>query len=94
MALRGSWKAALNEAKLVAASLQIDARSFRHRRTTDRKRFHNEHAPDENENEMIEAVESPMEANLYILCSKLDNVIGGPTVRFIAAMQIYDAFCF
>ena len=34
VALRDSWKAIWNEAKLVASSLQIEVKNFRHRSTT------------------------------------------------------------
>ena len=65
MALRGSWKAVWNEAKLVASSLQIEVKLFRHCSTTVRKRtrFHDEDTPDEDVNEMNEADESPEEAH-------------------------------
>ena len=70
-----------NEAKLVAFSLQIEVKLFKGRSTTTRKRtrFHDEHTPDENVNEMNEADESPEEAHFrkHIFYVVLDNVIGG-----------------
>ena len=87
-----------NEAKLVAFSLQIEVKLFKGRSTTTRKRtrFHDEHTPDENVNEMNEADESPEEAHFrkHIFYVVLDNVIGGLTVRFSAAKQISDTFIF
>ena len=98
VALRDSWKAMWNEAKLVAFSLQIEVKLFKGRSTTTRKRtrFHDEHTPDENVNEMNEADESPEEAHFrkHIFYVVLDNVIGGLTVRFSAAKQISDTFSF
>ena len=98
VALRDSWKAMWNEAKLVAFSLQIEVKLFKGRSTTTRKRtrFHDEHTPDENVNEMNEADESPEEAHFrkHIFYVVLDNVIGGLTVRFSAAKHISDTFSF
>ena len=98
VALRDSWKAMWNEAKLVAFSLQIEVKLFKGRSTTTRKRtiFHDEHTPDENVNEMNEADESPEEAHFrkHIFYVVLDNVIGGLTVRFSVAKQISDTFSF
>ena len=96
VALRGSWKAIWNEAKLVASSLQIEVKLFRDRSTPPRKRFHDWQTPDENLNEMNEADESPEEAHFrkHILYVLLDNVIGGHTVRFSAAKKISDIFSF
>ena len=56
VALRDSWKAIWNDAKLVASSLQIIVEIFRRHVTTARKRtrFHDDDAPDENVNEMNE----------------------------------------
>ena len=61
VALRNSWKAIWNKAKLVASSLQIEVQLFRHGSTAARKRirFHDEDTPDENVNEMNEADKSP-----------------------------------
>ena len=98
VALRDSWKAIWNEAKLVASSLQIEVKIFRHCSTTARKRtrFHDEDTPDENLNEMNEADESFEEAHFrkHIFYVVLDNVIGGLTVCFSAAKQISDTFSF
>ena len=89
----------LLEDKLVASSLQIEVTLFKGRSATTRKstRFHDEHTPDENVNEMNEADESPEEAHFWkhiIFYVVLDNVIGGLTARFSAAKQISDTFSF
>ena len=85
-----------NEAKLVASSLQIEVKLCKGRTIRKRTRFHDEHTPDENVNEMNEADESPEEAHFrkHIFHVVLDNVIGGLTVRFSAAKQISDTFSF
>ena len=73
-----------NEAKLVAANLQIEVQLFRNNNTTARKRtrFHDEDTPDENVNEMNETEECPKEAHFrkHIFYVVLDSVIGGLTV--------------
>ena len=98
MALRDSWKAIWNDAKLVASSLQIELKLFRDRSTTARKRirFYDEDTPDENVNEMNKADKSPEEGHFrkHILYVLLDNVIGGLTVCFSAAKVISATFSF
>ena len=69
VALRDSWKAIWNRAKIVASSLQIEIKLSRDRSITARKRtrFHDEDTPDETVNKMSEAEESPEEAHCIIL---------------------------
>ena len=64
VALRDSWKAIWNEAKLVASSLQVEVQLFRDRNITVRKstRFQYESTSDENVIEMNETDESTEEA--------------------------------
>ena len=98
MALRDSWKAIWNEAKLVAPSLQVEVKLFRDRNITARKstRFQYESTSDENVIEINETDESTEEAYFrkHIFYVVLDNVIGQLTVRFSAAKQISDTFSF
>ena len=96
VALRDSWKAAWNEAKLVVSCLQIEVKLRRDRSTTARKRtrLNDEDTLDENVNEMNEADESPEESHFrkHIFYVVFDDVIGGPTARFSAVRLIYDTF--
>ena len=65
LALRDSWKAIWNEAKLIASSLQMEIKTFQHRNTAarERTRFQDEDTSDGNVNEMNEADEFPEEAH-------------------------------
>ena len=67
VALRDSWKAVWNEAKLVASSLQREVKLVRDQSTTarERTRYHDKDAPDENMNEMMEASPLPTYFNHY-----------------------------
>ena len=96
VALRDSWKAEWNDAKLVACSLQIEVKLNMDRIITARKRFHDENTSDENANEINEAYQSPEEAHIrkHIFYVVLDNVIGRLTIRFCAAKQISYTFSF
>ena len=98
VAIRDSWKVALNEAKLVASSRQMEVILIRDRSTTARKRtwLHDDDTPDEHVNQMNEADESPDEAHFrkHISYVVLNNVIGGLTVRFSAPKQISDTLSF
>ena len=98
VALRDSWKAIWNEAKLVASSLQVKVQLFRDRNITARKstRFQYKSTSDENVIEMNETDESNEEAYFrkHIFYVVLDNVIGQLTIRFSAAKQISDTFSF
>ena len=65
VALRDSWKAIWNEAKLIAFSLQLEVKLFRDRNSTAKKRtrFQYDDTPDKNVNEMNEADESTEKAH-------------------------------
>ena len=98
VALRDSWKAIWNEAKLVASSLQVEVQLFKDRNITARKstRFQYENTSDENVIEMNETDESTEEAYFrkHIFYVALNNVVGLLKVRFSAAKQISDTFSF
>ena len=99
VALRDSWKAIRNEAKLVASSLQVvEIKLFRNRNSTVRKRtrFQYEETPDESVNEINQADESTENAlfRKHIFYIVLDNVTGELTIRFRAGKQISNIFSF